>query len=304
MRYKGLDLNLLHALDVLLEERNVSRAADRLGLSQSALSAALSRMRDFFGDELLVLEGRRMHPTAFAEQLASQLRVSLDAVDALLLTSRSFVPEKSERTFRVIASDYLVTAILSGLAERFTVTAPGIRLNYVAPDEAALERLLHGDMDIMIAPREYLSPTLPAEELYKERFVVAGWRENPLFERTITTGDILASGHIAVEIGSRRSSTFADQHMRLLFGERRIEATVSSFTVVPWMLRGTTRLTLMHERLARVLAAELPLAFAPLPFDFPEMQEMVQFHRTKTGDAGVRWLIEQIRAAANETFAE
>ncbi len=300
MRYKGLDLNLLHALDVLLEERNVSRAADRLGLSQSALSAALSRMRDFFGDELLILEGRRMHPTAFAEQITSQLRVTLGAIDTLLLTSRTFAPETAERTFRVIASDYLVTAILSRLAERFTVAAPGIRLNYVAPDEAALDRLIHGDMDIMIAPREYLSPDLPAEKLYTERFVVAGWRENPIFDREITINDILAAGHIAVEIGSRRSSTFADHQMRLLFGDRRIEATVSSFTVVPWMLRGTSRLTLMHERLAKVLAAELPLAFAPLPFDFPEMQEMVQYHRTKTGDAGVRWLIEQIRAAADE----
>ncbi|KPF81729.1 LysR family transcriptional regulator [alpha proteobacterium AAP38] len=298
MRYKGLDLNLLHALDVLLEERNVSRAADRLGLSQSALSAALSRMRDFFGDELLMLEGRRMHPTAFAEQLASQLRVALAGIDTLLLTSRNFTPETAERTFRVIASDYIVTAILSRLAERFTVTAPGIRLNYIALDEAALDRLMQGDMDIMIAPREYLSPALPVEELYKERFVVAGWSENPLFRRTITTEDILASGHISVEIGSRRSSTFADYHMRLLFGERRIEATVSSFAVVPWMLRGTNRLTLMHERLARVLATELPLAFAPLPFEFPEMQEMVQYHRTKSGDAGVRWLIEQIRVAA------
>lgn len=300
MRYKGLDLNLLHALDILLEVRNVSRAADRLNLSQSALSAALSRLRAYFGDELLLLEGRRMHPTPFAQQLSGPLRHYLSATDALLLTSRVFDPATASRSFKVVASDYVVAAILVRLAERLATIAPDVRMDFVAPDETAMERIQRGDMDIVISPREYLTPSQPMEQLYVERFVVAGWRENALFDAPLTPERLLSVGHVAVAIGSHRETTFADRHMSLLHPERRIEATASSFTMVPWMLRGTNRLSLMHERLARVMTNHLPIAYAPLPFAFPEMHEMVQYHRTKSSDAGLHWLIEQIRTMAAE----
>ena len=300
MRYKGLDLNLLHALDILLEVRNVSRAADRLHLSQSALSAALDRLRSYFGDELLLLEGRRMHPTPFAQQLVGPLRAYLEATDALLLTSRTFEPASAERSFRIVASDYVVAAILVRLAERLAVAAPGIRLDFVSPDETAMDRIQRGEMDLVISPREFLSPAQPMEELYLERFVVAGWRENPLFRQPLTTEAVLSVGHVAVAIGSHRETTFADRHMALLHGDRRIEATASSFTMVPWMLRGTNRLSFMHERLAKVMAGYLPIAYAPVPFAFPEMYEMVQHHRTKLSDTGIRWLIGEIREIAAE----
>jgi DNA-binding transcriptional LysR family regulator len=299
MRYKGLDLNLLHALDVLLEVRNVSRAADRLGLSQSALSAALARLRDYFGDDLLMLEGRRMHATPFAEQLAGQLRICLGATDLLLATSRIFDPAVAERTFSIVASDYVATAVLAGLARRLNHQAPGIRLSFIAPDELAQQRLARGELDLMIAPQEYLSTTLPAEELYSEEFVVAGCRSNPaLAGGVVSEQAVAAAGHIAVEIGSHRSSTFADRQLRTILPDRRIEGTVPSFTVVPWMLIGTQRMSMMHRRLARMVAQHLPIAFAPPPFAFPVMVEMVQFHRTSTNDAGIRWLIGEIRAQA------
>lgn len=300
MRYKGLDLNLLHALDLLLETRNVSRAADRLNLSQSALSAALSRLRDYFGDELLLLEGRRMHPTPFAEQLWAPLRAYLGAADALLLTSRVFDAATANRTFKIVASDYVVTAILVRLAERFAAVSPGIRLDFIAPDEASMEHIQRGELDMAISPREFLVPSQPIEELYAERFVIAGWNENPVFREPLTQEIVLSSGHVAVAIGGHRQTTFADRHMKLLGHERRIEATASSFTMVPWMLRGTNRLSLMHERLARAMTRYLPISYAALPFEFPEMHEVVQHHRTKAGDNGLRWLITEIRAISAE----
>lgn len=300
MRYKGLDLNLLPALDLLLETRNVSRAADQLNLSQSALSAALSRLRDYFGDELLMLEGRRMHPTPFAEQLWAPLRAYLSATDALLHTSHVFDAATAKRTFRIVASDYVVAAILVRLAERCAVIAPGIRLDFVAPDESSMESIQRGELDMAISPREFLTLSQPMEELYLERFVIAGWSENPVFFSPLTSETVLSLGHVAVAIGSHRQTTFADRHMTLLGYDRRIEAKASSFTMVPWMLRGTNRLSLMHERLARAMGHYLPISYAALPFEFPKMQEMVQYHRTKVGDGGLRWLIAEIRAIAAE----
>src|SRR3954466_10757519 len=105
MRFKGLDLNLLAACDALMTTRSVSRSAERLNLSQPAMSAALARLRQFFGDELLVLQGKRMHPTAFADELMPQVRESLQALEAILAQSPNFDPATSQRSFRIVTSD-------------------------------------------------------------------------------------------------------------------------------------------------------------------------------------------------------
>lgn len=300
MRYKGLDLNLLHALDVLLEVRNVTHAADRLALSQSALSAALARLRQFFGDELLVLDGRRMHPTPFAEQIIGPVRACLQGADTVLNTGRIFEAATSDRTFRIIASDYIVTAVLSKLTERFATQAPGIRLEFISPDSGSIERIERGDVDLMISPRDYLLPSHPMEDLFEEQIVVAGWNENPVFAHGLTEEDFFEAGHITVTLGNHRESTFADRYVESLGRPRRVEAIASSFTVVPWMLQGTRRLSLMHKRLAETLAEHLPIRHAPIPFTFPTMWEGVQYHRTRGADGGLKWLIDHIRMTATE----
>ena len=300
MRYKGLNLNLLHALHVLMETRNVSRAAERLGLTQSALSAALAQLRLYFGDQLLVSDGRRMCPTVFAEQLRNELGQFLDVTDAVLLTSRVFDPATTRRVFRVIASDYVVAAVLAPLTEALSSIAPKIRLEFVSPDEAASESMRAGDMDLLISPREFMLPDSPTEDLFEEEIVVAGWSGNPVFQEGIDSDTFFSAGHVAVAIGRHREVTFADKHLLALGHVRTIECVASSFTTVPWLLRGTHRLTMMHRRLAQVMADSLPLAYAPLPFAFPTMRETVQFHRTRMSDQGLRWLIGAIRIVANE----
>ncbi|WP_081996319.1 LysR family transcriptional regulator [Croceibacterium mercuriale] len=304
MRYKGLNLNLLHALDVLMETRNVSRAAERLGLTQSALSAALAQLRQYFGDQLLVSDGRRMCPTVFAEQLQNELGRFLDATDAVLLTSRVFDPASTRRVFRVIASDYIVAAILAPLTEALSVFAPNIRLEFISPDEAASESLRIGELDLLISPREFMLPDSPTEDLFEEEIVVAGWSGNPAFAEGIDFDAFLSSGHVAVAIGRHRQVTFADKHLLALGHVRKIECVASSFTTVPWLLRGTQRLAMMHRRLAQVMAGYLPLAYSPLPFAFPAMRETAQYHRTRTSDQGLHWLIGAIRIVAEEPEAD
>src|SRR4051812_40500511 len=144
MRFKGLDLNLLVALDALVETRSVSAAARRLHLSQPAMSAALSRLRDYFRDELLVVSGKRMYPTAFAEGLAPQLKECLQGLDALVSSPNLFDPATAQRTFIIVASDYLTTAVLVPLVARLAERAPGVRLEIVLPDEASVAQLAEG----------------------------------------------------------------------------------------------------------------------------------------------------------------
>ena len=141
MHFQKLDLNLLVALDALIEERSVSRAADRLNLSQSAMSSALSRLREYFGDELLVPVGRRMEPTALALNLAPAIREILQRIRVTIQARPSFDPATAERRFRVMTSDYLVEVLLADVLRELADTAPGIQMQ-ILPSERGLIRTI------------------------------------------------------------------------------------------------------------------------------------------------------------------
>lgn len=298
MRFKGLDLNLLVAFDELMEARSVSRAADKLNLSQPAMSAALGRLRDYFDDELLVPQGKRMFPTAYAETLVPMVRDTLRRIEAMITTSTSFDPATSQRVFRLIASDYITAAVIAPLSRRLARIAPGIRLEVVLPSDGSSELIAQGKFDLLITPEQFINTEQPAEFLFEERHVVVGWNQNPIFAREVTLDDLLGAGHVGVQMGNQRTNAFADNVMEKLGHTRRLEVTASSFTMVPWLLIETERLALMHERLTRQMAGMFPLAFAPIPFPFPQMREMMQFNRARAGDEGLAWLRDELRSAS------
>lgn len=298
MRFKGLDLNLLVALDALLETRSVSAAARRLNLSQPAMSAALARLRDYFQDAVLVADGKRMLPTAYAEALAPRLKAQIQGLDALLASTAGFEPASAERTFSIIATDYITAVVLAPMMAWLETEAPGLRLEISSPHDDSAEQLAQGGVDLLITPDAFVHPDHPVELLFEERQVLVGWRENPLFQREIAEEDVFACGHVAVSFGRQRTASFADRQLALLGKARRVEATAPTFMAVPWLLRGTRRVAFMHERLARAMAETFPIAVADVPFEFPIMREMVQHHRTRGGDEGLAWLRRRIAAAA------
>ena len=299
MRFKGLDLNLLVALDTLLELRSISRAAEKLHLSQPAMSAALGRLRDHLKDPVLVASGKKMVPTPYALWLRPMLGEILQRIDGMVSASAVFDPATTQRRFRVGTSDYLSTVLFTRLMPALETTAPHIGLEIIQPTDGIVTLLEQGEIDLLLTPVHYVSPNHPAELLFTERYVVAGWSGNPAFARGITEEAFFASGHIAVEIGRLNRTSFAEATLHAMGKERRVEIVVSSFSLVPEMLVNTRRLAVMHERLARHFAAQLPILFTDMPFDFPVMREMVQFHRSREADVGLRWFIDQIRRAAD-----
>lgn len=299
MRFRGLDLNLLAMFDGLMQTRSVSATARQMNLSQPAMSAALSRLRTYFGDPLLVAHGKRMYPTAFAESLSPLVRLCLDGIEGVLATSAAFDPLTSQRTFRIVTSDYIVSAVIAPLLADLLTEAPGIRIQIISPGEHGADLLIEGKADLIVSPQEYLSGDCPTELLCEENHVVAGWKDNPLFDGGLDEERFLSAGHVSVTFGSRSSAAFADRHLALLGKHRRIEVAAASFATVPWLLVGTPRLAVMHERLAVAAAALFPIRLAPLPFPFPVMQELVQFHPTRAADEGLKWLRARLRAAAN-----
>lgn len=298
MRFQGLDLNLLVAFDVLMEERSVRRAAHRLNLSQPATSSALARLRRFFDDPLLVLEGRRMFATPYAESLLPHVRECLRVAGTVIAMSSGFDPAQSARVFRIAASDYIVTALMTPLVRRLSATAPNIGFEFIAPDAGSSNMLERGDIDLMIAPSQFNRDSCHARELFEERHVVIGCRENALLKGTLTEEQFLAAGHVAIAIGADRVPAFPDRQLALLNKTRRIETIAGSFAVVPWLLIGTDRLAMMPQRLVTEMARYLPIAQAQAPFVLPPMTEIAQYHRSKSGDEGLAWLLDEVAREA------
>ena len=298
MRFKGLDLNLLVALDTLLELRSISRSAEKLHMSQPAMSAALRRLREHLQDPVLVASGKKMVPTPYALWVRPLLTDVLTRIDKMVAASSVFDPATTERRFRVGTSDYLSTVVFTRLIPMLEQTAPHIGFDIIQPADGMVALLEQGEIDLLVTPSEHVSDHHPSELLFEERHVVVGWSGNPLFGRGLTEDVFFAAGHIAVEIGRLTRTSFAEAHLKSMGRERRIEIIVSAFSLVPEMLVNSYRLAVMHERLARHFAALLPLTIAEIPFQFPTMREMLQFHRSREADPGLRWFIERVREAA------
>lgn len=303
MRFKGLDLNLLVALDTLLETRSVARSAERLCLSQAAVSAALSRLRAFFDDPILVLDGRQMHPTAYAEALFPMVKETLRSAEMLTSTSARFDPATADRAFHVMASDAFVAAVIPQLMRRLSESAPGIRLELLAMVPGHNQILGVGGADLSIVPDIYASREHPADTLYHERHVVVGCADNPLLATPLSEADFLAAGHVVPIFGGGDNKSYADEQLDVMGKVRKIEVMTSSFTAVPWLLMGTRLLSLMSERLATMMARQLPLAIADCPIQIPPMAQVAQYHRARRDDAGLKWLREQLRAEVQQAGA-
>jgi LysR family nod box-dependent transcriptional activator len=299
VRLKGLDLNLLIALDVLLEEGSVSRAAERLHLSQPAASAALGRLRDYFKDEILVLHGKQMIPTSYAESLRPEVKRILEKVDAVIAMSVEFDPLRSERVFRVMAADYINVVLLIPLAAKLATIAPNVRLDIQLPDDVVTADFERGDVDLTLVPEQFLSALHPSELLFVEPHVVVGWKDNPVFQRPFTIEDFYAASHVGVRIGPTRVPSFTESYLVAMERKRKMAAYVPNFSLMPWFLLGTMRLAVMQQRLAQAFEAIMPLQTRPLPFEIPTMRLMAQYHRARAADQGLRWLLAEVHAAAN-----
>lgn len=296
MRFKGLDLNLLMVFDVLLETRSVSRTAERLNRSQAAVSAALGRLRDYFDDEILVLDGRKLHPTAHAQSLLPLVRECLRAAEVLTDASARFDPARSDRTFNVMAADSFVVSVMAPLIRRLSDTAPGVRLELAPLAPSSDHQLGAGAVDLAIIPERYASREHPAELLYEEQHVLVGCAANRRLRQPMSEAEFFAARHVGVIVGGADRKAYADEMLEVMGKPRDFEVMTASFTAVPWLLMGTEFLALMQERLAVTLARSLPLAIAPCPIDIPPMAQVVQHHRARRNDEGLKWLRQELAA--------
>jgi DNA-binding transcriptional LysR family regulator len=294
VRFKGLDLNLLVALDALLTEKNVSAAARRIHLSQPAMSGALARLRTHFNDDLLIQVRRRMVLTPFAETISEPIRALMTHIDKTLGIEKAFDPATSQRMFTVAASDHIAEELLTQVVQKVAELAPQLVIDITQPRGG--EVIDTGEVDIQIIMSNFISPDHPAQLLYEEDHVVLGWSGNPMLREPLTLEAFLSMGHVVRRLGADRRLSFAEVEMNQRLPHRRVEVLAASFTAIPRLLVNTKRIAVAHKRLAEMAAETLPLTVQPLPFDLPRMRVMIQHHSLKSADAGVQWLTGVIRS--------
>ncbi|ATW04728.1 LysR family transcriptional regulator [Sphingorhabdus sp. YGSMI21] len=293
MRLDNFDLNLLVAFDVLLQERNVTRAANRLNVTQAAMSAALKRLRESFEDDILKQHGKKMIPTARAIALAPEISRTIMQLRSLISSGKGFDPQTSDRRFKIAASDYITTVLIVPLLDVLQREAPHLRLDISLPNHDTVDQLINGELDLFLTPEDFVHPDHPRDLLFEERYVVVGWSGNPIMQMPLTTESFFGCGHIAVQIGHR--NTFIERALEIHGLERRVEITAPSFIQAPWLIPGTMRLSLMHERLAQKVAPAASLVIAEPPISLPVMQEMMQFHASRETDEALIWLRRKLK---------
>ena len=178
MRFNRLDLNLLLALDALLEEQNITRAAARVNVSQSAMSGMLARLREFFEDDLLAAVGRNMELTVLGRQLVGPVRDLILHVHATVGIRVSFDPARETRCMKIMVSDYATEVFLNQVVARVLRDAPNMTLELVPLADDAAEKLRRGENDFLIIPRNFLDPEHPQRTLFEDHYCAVIWEGN------------------------------------------------------------------------------------------------------------------------------
>lgn len=300
MRFNNrLDLNLLVALDHLLRLRSVSGAAARMNVTQSAMSSALLRLRNYFEDELLVKIGRKMELTPRAEALKDSVTDLLVRIERTVTSTSQFDPARSDRRFTILASDFTLATIAPGLLSSCEQTAPDVTfsfLNQVAAPDRLLEQ---GAADLLIIPHEFCSKLHPSEVVLEEDYCVVVWNEGRYASSKLSRREFSKAAHVVMQ-PSEGGLSLETLYLARRGVERRIDVTTYSFSSMPGLVAGTNRIATLHRRLANDALRRWPIKIVELPFKLPPMRQSVQWHKYRSNDAGLIWLLGMIRAAAKE----
>jgi DNA-binding transcriptional LysR family regulator len=296
-----VDLNLLVALDALVQERSVSRAASRLGLTQSAMSHRLRRLRERFDDELLVGGRGGMVPTPRAQELAAPIRRGLLELGEVLRQPEAFDPATSTRTFTYVSKDYAEIVVVPRMLERVGKEAPNIDVMFKNPDERTLERLANGEADF------YVGLPIPDADLVrlpagKDDFVAVVRDDHPDVGRTLSLEAYVKLGHVLV--ADRDGPSFVDEMLQRLGIVRRIVLRIGRFAGAPFVVSRSNLVATLPRAVAVTSARYMPLRLLELPIDLPAIPIEVMWHARNNQDPGHRWLrtitAETTRAAIED----
>jgi DNA-binding transcriptional LysR family regulator len=292
-----LDLNLLAALDALLEEGSVAGAAARLHVTAPAMSRSLGRIRRTTGDQILVRTGHAMTPTPYAIAVREQVHKLLQEVRGVLAPSRELDLTTLERTFTLRWHDSLVALSGPALLAAVRKEAPGVRLRFTAESSIDTPELRRGEVDLEANANRPTAPDIRAERVAETHHVIVVRRGHPLTRvKAVTTARYAASEHITI---SRRGSlgNALDDALGQLGLTRRVVATAPTEAAAFEFVRGSDLLVTAPESTTRSAAADLGLTLLPLPLELPPAAVYLSWHQRYDTDPAHVWLRDLARTA-------
>ena len=301
-----VDLNLLVALDALLAERSVTKAAARIGIGQSAMSHNLARLRELFHDELMTRGPHGMRPTPRALALADPVRIALAQIETLVSREETFDPATAERVFRIGLPDSVEVLVGPALLAYVCEHAPGIRFRfYAAEGQGLLDDLNSDSLDLAIGIGAFEGGQLHHKRrlLSTDTYLVMFNAKKVHIEPPISLEDYVRLPHVLTSL-RRGERGVVDEALEKLGLSRRIALVTPRFVAVPFLVAGAAVITTMHARLARYFAEELDLSLSPAPIDLPQLTTSLLWHASYDTDPAHIWLREIIVRVAAQAGAK
>jgi DNA-binding transcriptional LysR family regulator len=299
MDVRGLDLNLLIPLRVLLTERHVTRAADKLGITQPAMSACLARLRNLFDDQLLVRGPKGLAPTARAQQLMVQLDQFVVVIEQMVALPTEFVPATSRRTFTLIGTDYIETLLLPSLMADLAIEAPNLQVVFRPPDPKNLEALMsEGEVDLAVAYLPDAPKGLITSVAFRESFACIARRDHPRLSTDHFPLDLFVDLQ-HVQILPRNLPMYGmpiDAALGALGLVRRVVLWHPSFQALPAIVAKTDLVATLPRRVAMLAAQTLPISIYDPPLPLPTVDFSLYWHARSQEDSGHKWLRAKVAA--------
>ncbi len=303
MQLGRVDLNLLPALAALLDERSVSRAADAVGLSQSAMSRALGRLRRLLKDDLLVRNGDGYHLTPAATTLRVQLADVMPHLQSMLL-GRDFDPATETRRFRLAGSDYAVITFGSAVFTLVLAQAPRASIRFQPWHQKVFRDLADGELDLTFSGMQRPAPVLN-ELLFTDDMVCIVHRGHRLApQRSISLDDYLSFGHLVIDIDQGQQPS-VDGVLAAMGRPREAVLTMPFHATAPLALIGTQLILTMPVRALQHFVAPYGehLCVFPAPLQVQSLPYFMSWHARADNDPAQRWLREQVRQAVQDVIA-
>ncbi|MBD8893306.1 LysR family transcriptional regulator [Roseibium litorale] len=297
MRFKNLDLNLLVALDTLIRVRNVSRAAEEVFITQSAMSNALGRLRSYFDDPLLIQVGRSMELSPLAASLEQPLRDIIVRIEAAVVSTPSFIPEETSRSINFVVSEYTLNTLMPAFLQKTALLAPGLKINFKPQQNYPHVLLEQGEADLLIAPSVFCSASHPTQVLFQDPLCCVVSAETELENGKLTEATFLSSGHVTMQPPNGGES-YATRVCDQLGIKIRVDVTTYSFVSLPLLVRGTDRIAIVQKSLASQMVALGGIKIAEPPVALPPLEQSIQWHSYRSRDPAILWIREQINEAA------
>lgn len=303
MNTANVDLNLLHVVRVLLEERSATRAATRLHVTQSAVSNALRRARELFRDELVLRTGRGFVPTPRGAALLPELQVILGNLERAIGSDAPFSPEASERRFTISCADSLCTTFVPRLMALFERRLPRARLCIKTIEDLIDKGYERGGIDLHVGAPPTIPSDCDSEPLFEDPTVIIVRSEHPIVYRRLSLEAYARLSHLEIELGGWRDT--AIDHALAERGLRRhVALTVPYFLAVPAIVAGSDLVATTTQSIATTFSKQLGLRFLKPPLELPSVMVQQVWHRNVTLDPGVRFLRTLVHEARPELPAK